>query len=69
MHEGGGAINRLLMYCVHRYSSINIEIANMHCQDIACTPSFYMDLTSADDLKLEFFMNNPKGLKVLWKYY
>ncbi len=35
--------------------SVNIERerANMHCQDIPCTVSFYMGLTSAEGQKLK----------------
>jgi hypothetical protein len=39
----------------HRYCNINTQRANMHCQGIACTRSFEIDLTSAKDEKLECF--------------
>ncbi len=39
----------------HRVLSIHIERANMHCQGIACTRSFYVGLTSAEGKKLECF--------------
>ncbi len=39
----------------HRVLSIHIERANMHCQGIACTRSFYVGLTSAGGKKLECF--------------
>jgi hypothetical protein len=32
-----------------------MERENMHCQDIACTKSFDMDLTLAEGLMLESF--------------
>jgi hypothetical protein len=48
----------------HRDHSIHIERANMHCQGIACTRSFYLYLTSAEGLKLDQFCS-----KVMAKFY
>jgi hypothetical protein len=39
----------------HRYCNINTQRENMHCQGTACTRSFEIDLTSAEDEKLECF--------------
>ncbi len=41
---------------------IHIERANRHCQGIACTRTFYMGLTSAEDQKLECFESIAKNI-------